>query len=750
MKKLKIALICTYPPRECGIATFSQNLLKALVKQHLPKADVFVTAMQSPMDRYSYPEIVECVIRQEHQRDYIEAAGYINYSGADICLIQHEYGIYGGESGIYLLSLIHNLKIPVYATLHTVLEAPSFNEKIIIQEIAAKAEKLIVMSNKAIQFLTNTYGVPAEKIKLIQHGVPDINYKHGLRCKQALNLEDKKTLLTFGLLNRNKGIETVIRALPDLIKKHPNLTYIILGKTHPHVLKYSGEEYRNYLIRLVEKLELEDHVHFHDEFVSEKELVLYLSAADIYITPYLNKRQITSGTLSYAIGSGAAVISTPYWHAEEVLADDRGYLFDFNNSQQLSGILMQLLDNPRQLEHTRRLAYAYGRRTTWSVIGKEYLSEFNRCLKQQSKQVKNIDSPLPFTPTGMPEFSLEHIIRLTDDTGIVQHARYSIPNLKEGYCTDDNARALITTIMAYRQEEDPEAFRLIGIYLKFLMYMQNEDGTFRNFLSFDRKFLDEKGTEDSFGRSVWALGYLIHYPPNEVLFQIGREMFEKALPNIDNIKSIRAIAFCIIGLAFFLYRYPDNERCAQIMKKQAQLLVSAYKSERTEDWHWFESVIAYANGMIPLALLHSYKVLRNEEYKTIALEALAFLERTKFKNDYLSVIGSNGWYPKDGKPALAAQQPVNAMGMVLLYHTAYSLTKDRSFLEKMYLAYNWFLGENFLRMPLYDFETKGCNDGLEKDRVSRNQGAESTLAFSIAHMTVLIAHEELLYDLSKK
>ena len=747
---MKIAVVCTYPPRECGIATFSNNLVKTLLKLPLANVDIFIAAIQAPKDAHTYPEIVEFVVRQEHQRDYIEAAEYINFSGADICLIQHEYGIYGGESGIYLLSLIHQLTIPVFATLHTVLENPSFNEKIILQKIAAKADKCIVMSNKAISFLTEHYGVAAEKVQLIHHGVPDINYKHGLRSKKSLHLEKKKVLLTFGLLSRNKGIETVIKALPRVIPAHPELVYIVIGKTHPNVINISGEEYRNYLIRLVEKLGLEKYVHFYDKFVNEKELIQHLSATDIYITPYLNKRQSTSGTLSYAVGAGAAIISTPYWHAEEMLADERGYLFDFNNDQQLSDILLHLLNDPKQLEKVRLRAYAYGRETIWPVVGGVHLKLFRTAIKKAPRPASLVKETMPFNPANMPDFCLDHIVRLTDDAGIIQHARYSIPNLKEGYCTDDNARALIMALMAYRQEEDPEAFRLMEVYLKFLMYMQNDDGSFRNFISFDRKFLDEKGTEDSFGRAMWALGYLIHYPPNEAIFQIGREMFEKALPNIEKMRSLRGIAFCIIGLSFFLYRYPDNEYCSPLLKRQTKIVTDSYKIESSPDWQWYEQILAYANGMLPLALLHAYRILRVEEIKTIAFESIAFLEKIKFKHDYLTVIGSNGWYPRNGVQALDAQQPINPMAMVQLYQMAYSITKDRSYLEKMYTSYKWFLGDNFLRVPLYDFETKGCNDGLEKDRVSCNQGAESTLAFWISHMTVLIAHEELLYNISKE
>jgi len=750
MKKIKIAVVCTYPPRECGIGTFSKNLINALQKQHECAMEIFVVAMQSPKDEYEFPEIVQYVIRQEHQRDYINAAEYINFSGADICLIQHEYGIYGGESGVFLLSLIHELSIPFYATLHTILETPSFNEKSIIKNVASKAVQLIVMSEKAVSFLTNCYGVAAEKITLIQHGVPDFNIKYRESSKTELNLQNKKVLLTFGLLNRNKGIETVIKALPDVVRKHNDVIYVIMGKTHPMVKMLSGEEYRNYLLRLIEKANIEKYIHFYDKFVTESELIKYLSAADVYVTPYLNKRQITSGTLSYAVGAGAAVLSTPYWHAEEMLAQERGFLFDFGNYSQLSELLLKVLDNPDLLKKTRERAYTYGRKIIWPVIGLEYIKLFNK--QSSSLTVNNAGDKeiFPINPAHMPVFSLDHIKRLTDNTGIIQHARYSIPNLKEGYCTDDNARALILSLIAYRQKADNESFRLMEIYLKFLMYMQNDDGTFRNFLSFDKKFLDEKGTDDSFGRAIWALGYLVHYSSREATFSIGLEMFNKSLPQVESIRSIRAIAFCAIGLSYFLYRFPDNEFCSQLLSKKIKCIIDAYDAESGMDWKWFEPVIAYANGIIPLALLHAYNVLRVDRYKLIAFESIAFLEKIKFSSEYLRVIGNEGWYPRGGKPALYAQQPVNAMAMVLLFHKAYSVTKDKAWLVKMFKAYKWFLGDNFLHMPLYDFETKGCNDGLEKDRVSRNQGAESTIAYWISHIDVLIAHEEMLYNHSRK
>jgi hypothetical protein len=342
----------------------------------------------------------------------------------------------------------------------------------------------------------------------------------------------------------------------------------------------------------------------------------------------------------------------------------------------------------------------------------------------------------------MPAFTLEHIVRLTDETGIIQHARYSVPFLKDGYCTDDNARALMMTLMAYRQEKSPEAVRLMGIYLRFLMYMQTDEGGFRNLLSFNRTYLDEDGTDDSFGRTVWALGYLVRHPPNEVTFQIGREMMERAIPHVNRIRSLRAMSFCIAGLVHFLARYPDHEACLRLVRERSQVILESYRDESSEDWHWFEPVIAYDNGIIPMALLLAWEVLRKDELKTVALEAVGFLETFKFRDGYLNIVGSDGWYPKGGHPALAAQQAVNAMAMTLYYQTAYSVTRDRSCLRKMYQCYKWFLGDNFLRMPLYDFESKGCNDGLEKDQVNRNQGAESSLAFLISHMAVLAGYED--------
>lgn len=735
---MKLAYISTYPPRECGIGTFTQNMFGSMVNPD-SMHEGFVVAMDDHEQVYKYPSEVELTIRQEHQRDYVKAAKFINRSGADICILEHEFGIFGGHHGVYILPLLHRLEIPLIVTLHTVLKTPSYNEKIILQEICKMAHTIIVMSHKAIEFLTSIYEVQKEKIVFIEHGVPDIHFNQ-LQSKQAFKLENKKVLLTFGFIGRNKGIETVIKALPEIVKKHPDVLYMILGKTHPHVLRHAGEEYRNYLMRLVKSLNLGEHVFFLNEFMDQRLLFKYLSASDIYITPYLNEAQITSGTLSYAVGAGSAVISTPYWHAEELLAEGRGRFFNFNDSESLSKILLELLDNPDMLRDLRAKAHDYGTTITWPKIGGKYFALAQKIVDDMPAVVVKKETILD--PLILPPFSLAHIRRLTDDTGIIQHAKFGIPNLKEGYCLDDNARALLMVLMAYKQKKDSWALELSPIYLSYIHYMQNKDGTFRNFLSFNRNYLDEVGAEDAFGRTIWALGYLLGNAPNDAYYQSGKLVFFDAAPNFENLQSIRGIANTIIGISYYLRNSPGDEAVIVQLRKLAGKMIQQYKDSASHEWNWFEPVLAYDNGMLPLALLHAAEILNDDEMKATALATMGFLTETTLKGDYLSIIGSDEWYKKDGKRSRFSQQPIDAMAMVLMFHQAFHLTGDKEYLKKLFTSFMWFLGENELRLSLFDFETKGCCDGLEHYGVNRNQGAESSLAYLIAHLTVLEAFEE--------
>jgi len=739
---MKLAFIGTYPPRECGIGTFTNNLFKSMLVNPESKRDGyegFVVALNDNGLGYEYPDEVKLVIRQEHQKDYLQAVKFINLSGADLCILEHEFGIFGGQNGVYILPLLHRLEVPLIVTLHTILKKPSYNEKAVLQEICKMAHKIVVMSHKAVEFLTSIYNVPKEKIALIEHGVPDIHFSPE-KSKKEFKLENKKVLFTFGFIGRNKGIETVIKALPKIVEKYPEVLYIILGKTHPNVLRHSGEEYRIFLMRLVKSLQLEKHVVFLNEFIDEQDLFKYLYASDIYITPYLNEAQITSGTLSYAVGVGSAVISTPYWHAAELLAKGRGKLFNFGDSKGLSSVLTELFDNPEELKELKRKAYDYGQKIIWPKTGEKYVKLAENILKEGPMVFLKNDTELDLLI--LPPFSLNHINRMTDDTGIIQHAKFGIPNLKEGYCLDDNARALLMVLMTYRQMKNIRALELSPIYLSYIHYMQNSDGTFRNFLSFSRNFLDEVGSEDSFGRTIWALGYLLGNAPNDAYYQTGKLVFFNAAPNFEKLKSIRSIANTMIGISYYLRSNPSDDTMTERLRNLANILIRHYDENKTIEWKWFESLLAYDNGILPLALLHSSEILNDEKITRTALETMDFLTKHTLKDKYLSIIGNEKWYRKEGERSVFAQQPIDAMAMVLMYHQAFHVTKDKEYLSKLYTSFLWFLGENDLRMSLYDFETQGCCDGFEKSGINRNQGAESSLAYLISHLTVLKAYEE--------
>ncbi|MBN1924207.1 MAG: glycosyltransferase family 4 protein [Prolixibacteraceae bacterium] len=739
---MKIAFISTYIPRECGIGTFTNNLFNSVLvnTENQPKTNTgFVVALNDNDLTYKYPEEVKLTIRQDYQGDYLKAVKYINLSGADLCILEHEFGIFGGQSGVYILPLLYRLEIPLIVTLHTVLKAPSYNEKAVLQEICKMAHRIVVMSHKAIEFLTQIYQVPNEKIVLIEHGVPDIHFSSEA-SKKEFKLENRKVLLTFGFIGRNKGIETVIKALPKIIAKYPNVVYIVLGKTHPNVLRHSGEEYRIYLMRLVNTLHLDKNVVFLNEFIDEQDLFKYLYASDIYITPYLNEAQITSGTLSYAVGVGSAVISTPYWHAEELLSNERGILFNFNNSDEISAIVNDLLEHPAKMNNIKKNAANYGINITWPKIGERYLELAKKILKEDSISIEKKE--IDFDLLILPPFSLAHINRLTDDTGIIQHAKFGIPNLKEGYCLDDNSRALLMVLMAYRQMKDKRALELSPIYLSYIHYMQNADGTFRNFLSFNRNYLDKVGSEDSFGRTIWALGYLLYNAPNDAYFQTGRLLFNNASPNFEKLKSIRGIANTMIGICYYLKSAPSDDSMTERLRNMANILVKHYENNQSPDWKWFESLLAYDNGILPLALLHSAQILNDNKITKTAIESMDFLTMHTMKDNYLSIIGNENWFKKEGERSVFAQQPVDAMAMILMYHQAYYLKKDKNYLNILYTSFLWFLGENDLRMSLYDFETKGCCDGFENYGVNRNQGAESSLAYLISYLTVLQAYDD--------
>ena len=743
---MKLAYISTYPPRECGIATFNHNLMRAIgsnfpERNGLLKGD-FVVALNDSEDitQYEYPEEVKYIVRQNHQKDYIRAANYINTSTADAVILEHEFGIYGGESGIYILPLINRLEKPLISILHTILKDPSYVQRVIIREIAEQSAKIIVMSNRALEFLTSIYDIPVEKIQIIEHGVPDLEAPEDNPVKNLTPFKNHRVLLTFGLISRNKGLETVVRALPRIVKNHPDVMYVVLGNTHPGVIKSSGEEYRDHLKTLANQLGVAQNLAFVNKFVAEEELIQYLSACEIYVTPYLNEAQITSGTLSYAIGAGAAVVSTPYWHAQELLDDNRGRLFDFKNADALAEIVNELLDQERVITEMRQNAYEYGLHTRWPVVGAEYIKVAQEACYEHDYRDKILKNSI-VDPEIMPKFSLAHVLRLTDDTGIVQHAKYGIPNLKEGYCLDDNARALIMALMAHKRSGSREAFELLPIYLSYIHYMQTDDGNFRNFMSFSRQYLDDVGSEDSFGRTIWSLGYLIANATSNSYKEFATEVFQRSFPHFRSLTFLRGMANTIIGISLYLQMNPTDEGMVNELIRLTEPLMEAYDKNHTDNWHWFEETMTYDNAILPLALLHSSQITGNEHVKTVALRAMEFLDNLTLSSGYLTPVGNEGWYTRGGKFPLYDQQAIETMAMVLMHFQAYQLFRKPEHIEKMFLCYKWFLGENSLRAPLYDHETKGCCDGLLPTGINRNQGAESTLAYLISHLTVLEAFE---------
>jgi glycosyltransferase involved in cell wall biosynthesis len=735
---LNIAFIGNYSPRLCGIATFTTDLCEMVARQLGQRSNVFAVAVNDTAQGYAYPSRVEFTIQKNQQSDYYKAANFINASNADVACIQHEYGIYGGWDGIYVLSLVSSLSVPVVVVLHTVLKNPTPNQKKIIQEMAQRASRLVVMSDLAVTLLQDVYAVPAEKVARIYHGTPDFASLDNSRYKKRFQVEGNQTLLTFGLLSPNKGIETVIRALPELVREFPKLIYVVLGKTHPNVRKEYGEKYRTGLVALVVKLGLSEHVIFDDRFVSLEELCAWLMAADIYITPYLNEAQIVSGTLSYAVGAGTAIVSTPYWYAQELLAEGRGVLFGFGDSVVLAASLRELLADKARLKALRARTYRFGRQMRWEIVAEKYLELFQHTGAVAVKRAMVLKTP-PLL-LHEPPFDLAHLKRLTDDTGLIQHAKYIVPDRHTGYCLDDNSRALMLCAGAYSLLRDEEAKKLISTYFSFTHFTQNPDGRFRNFMDYQRRFLDEVGSDDSFGRALWALGYIIWRPPRDAYRSLAFECFQKALPHVRGL-NLRGKALAMLGLAAYLRCYQGDESVAALLRECADHLLVLYRHTAGDDWRWFEDIICYDNGIMPLALFQTYALLREEKYLHVAKETLEFLEKNLIHDGRLSIIGSNGWFRRGGVRAQYDQQPIDATAMVLAYQSAYWVTQDKEYLKKMRLAFGWFLGENDMGMSLYDHDTKGCADGLLAEGVSLNQGGESTVSFLIALLAMLEEYE---------
>jgi glycosyltransferase involved in cell wall biosynthesis len=739
----KIAFIGDYLPRKCGIATFTHDLCTSVATQFLG-SDCSVVPVNDIPQGYDYPPEVRFEIEEQELDSYLRAADFLNFAHADIVCLQHEFGIFGGPAGSHIIRLLRNLRMPIVTTLHTVLREPNDDQRRVLKQVAEHSARVVVMTERARTFLEEIYGVPDAKIDIIAHGIPDMPFVDPAFYKDQFGVEGKLVALTFGLLSPNKGIEHMLRAMPTILKAFPNFVYIILGATHPNLIGEQGERYRISLEQLAKNLGIKQNVSFFNRFVEIDELIEFLGVADIYVTPYLNPAQITSGTLAYAFGCGKAVVSTPYWHAEELLAEGRGVLVPFGDSAALAREICGLLHDEPRRHAMRKKGYLLGREMIWSHIAHHYMDSFQRARRSR------LDVPfkplavrtLAEEPMELPLWRLEHLIRMTDKAGILQHATFTIPNLAEGYCTDDNARALLVTLQLEQLgQNSAQTNRLATTYAAFLNYaFDRTQGRFRNFLGFDRRWLEEVGSDDCHGRALWVLGTCVHRSRRRDLQFWASQLFDLALPMLLETTSPRAWAFGLCGVCEYLQRLAGARQAAQARDVLTERLVQCFEDTADDDWPWFEDILAYDNAKLPHALIASGRSADDSEVLQLGLKALRWLvDQQKSPAGHFCPIGSNGFYPRNQDRAKFDQQPVEAHATVSACLEAFHATDDPSWLKEARLAFEWFLGSNDVGLELYDAKTGGCYDGLQEDRVNQNQGAESTLAFllSLGEMKLL-------------
>ena len=738
----RIAVIGNYLPRHCGIATFTTDLCEAIAAEY-GTARLLALPVNDTEEGYDYPARVRWSLAQDDVASYQEAAEFLNFHNIDMVCLQHEYGIFGGPAGSHILHLLRGLKMPVVTTLHTVLREPDADQLVVMEEIAELSDRLIVMSQLSSQFLQEIFKVPASKIDMVPHGVPDLPFLDPNFYKDRFGVEGKAVLLTFGLLSPNKGIENVIKAMPQILSKHENVVYLVAGATHPHILRREGDKYRASLQALAREVGVESQVIFHDRFATPEEMAEFIGAADIYVTPYRHEAQVVSGTLAYALGAGKAIISTPYWHAIELLDEGRGALVPFQDPGAIAQKTIELLSTPALRHAMRKRAYLFARDMIWKKSAQGYMASFSRVRSDRmaTPRVQFSARSTGKSLNQLPELKLSHVNALTDDTGMLQHAIFTIPNRAEGYTTDDNARALIFTVLlnqlgvestSLSAAANPDwAFR----YMAFLEHAFNPRlKRFRNFLGYDHQWLEEQGSEDSHGRALWALGTLLGRSGNPGLRGAAGRLFEFSVPAVVEFHSPRACAYALLGIQEYLHSYAGDRDAQRVRSALGQRLLDMYESVHRPEWKWFEDVVAYGNSRLPQALLLAGSACGNEPMISAGLDSLEWLMETQRcpANGHFVPIGSEGFYRQGGEQARFDQQPVEAAGAVSACLQAYRVTGDDRWRVDAWSAFNWFLGDNDLQLPLYDSATGGCRDGLHPDRANQNQGAESTLSFLMA------------------
>jgi glycosyltransferase involved in cell wall biosynthesis len=732
----RVAMLGNHLPRQCGIATFTTHLSEAIAGV-APDLDCFVLAMNDGLHQHAYPARVRFELADNDIGAYTRAADFLNVNDVDVISVQHEYGIFGGKAGSHLLTLLRELRMPIVTTLHTILGEPNSHQRRVMDELTALSDRLVVMTAGSAEMLHEVHGVPLQKIDVIPHGIPNVPFSGS---KNRLGVEGRPLILTFGLLSPDKGIEYVIDALPTILSHFPDAVYIVLGATHPHIIERHGETYRLMLEERAKRLGVDGNVIFHNRFVSQSELCEFLAAADIYITPYLNPQQITSGTLAYALGAGKAVISTPYPYAKELLADGRGILVPWKDAPAIASEIVGLLDDPDKRFGLRLRAAEHGREMLWPAVANSYLKTFARARTEHAQRLRTAfrAGTLATRPAELPQVNLDHVTVMTDDTGMLQHATFNVPRYDEGYCVDDNARALLLmTLIEDAGSCDPKVVRKLATrYLAFLSNAFNRPlGRFRNFMSHSRVWREEQGSEDSHGRALWALGTVVGCSVDPGRYSLAGALFHDALPAVSGFSSPRAWAFALLGIEQYLRAFEGDRNVQAAGREIGERLLSLFRRTDQPDWPWFEDRVTYCNGRLPQALIATASWSGDEEMMATGTRSLAWLMSIQRTADgYFAPVGTNGFFERGMTAAVFDQQPVEACASVAACMHAFRTTGDHRWADHARRAFTWFLGQNQLHQPLYDPLSGGCRDALHADRVNENEGAESTLSFLLALM----------------
>lgn len=727
-----LAFIGNSLPRRCGIAAFTTDLQQA-ISASCADVKTCIVAMTDHGYAYEYPSVVRLQVNDDRIGDYVHAADFLNAGQFEVVSLQHEFGIFGGEAGDHIMALLSRLTMPIVTTLHTVLSEPTPLQRRVLDRIVDASSKVVVMAEKGRELLRTVHRVPVEKIEIIPHGIPDMAFVEPDQAKLKLGFSGQTVILTFGLLSPNKGIEVMIDAMPSILRSHDDAVYVVLGATHPNLVRYQGEAYRESLVARVRALGIEDHVVFFDQFVDRATLLGFISMCDVYVTPYLNEAQMTSGTLAYSFGLGKAVVSTPYWHARELLADGRGILVPFGDVTAIGNEIAGLLINNARRQAMRKRSYSSSRSMTWERTAERYLTAFESARRgHRLRAIARLDQSEPSRGSPVPpEMRIGHLLSMCDDTGLYQHAAHSVPDRSHGYCVDDNARSLLLACALNNPGEQrlPEA--LTARLAAFVQHAWNPDTRrFRNFMSFDRSWLEDIGSEDSHGRTLWALGECARSDASQSRRRWAASLFAEALLTAESFRSPRAWAFTLLGLDAYCTLVTEDSPAQRLRHLLAERLISLMSVVATKEWVWFEEGLAYDNARLPQALIVTGISTGAPAYVEAGLRSLRWLMTLQTTPaGFFRPIGTEGFGDKRKLPRAFDQQPLEATAAISACLAAWRADGDVEWRAEAARAFAWFLGSNDLSLPLVDLETGSCCDGLHPDRPNENRGGESVISY---------------------